>query len=65
MEETILMRGLLKDIDFKSILNQDLVPSEIYELCRNIKHSFRKKGETICVHGIKDDKFFIILRGKV
>jgi hypothetical protein len=49
MEETILMRGLLKDIDFKSILNQDLVPGEIYELCRNVKHCFRKKGETICI----------------
>ncbi len=59
------MRGLFKDIDFKSILNQDLVPGEIYELCRHVRHCFRKKGEKICMQGIKDDKFFIILRGKV
>ena len=34
-------------------------------MCKHFKYGFRKKGETICIAGTKDDNFCIILRGKV
>jgi CRP-like cAMP-binding protein len=39
--------------------------NEMTELCKEFKYGFRRKGEKICSCGDKDDKLYLLLRGKV
>lgn len=59
------MRKLLKDINFYNIIGYELVNNEKFELCKGFEHVFMKKGHKVCSAGDKDDKFYIVLRGKV
>lgn len=67
IEETKVVRSLLRDIDFHNNIMTwgELSPQEEFELTRSTQHIFRKKGEQLFSAGQKDDKFYIVLRGKV
>jgi hypothetical protein len=65
IEETIQLRKILTNIDIQGKIKCKLTTSELFELCRDVKYCFRKKGDLVCTEGEKDDRLYIILRGKV
>lgn len=59
------MRKVLQDLDFASIVGLDLNTNELIAFSLNTKSIFRRKGEKIFSAGDRDDKFYLIVRGKV
>ena len=65
VEETIKLRKILTNIDIQGKIKCRLNTAELVELCRDVKYCFRKKGDRVCTEGEKDDRMYLILRGRV
>ena len=65
VEETIKLRKILTNIDIQGKIKCKLNNNELIELCRDMQYCFRKKGDLICAEGERDDRMYLILRGRV
>ena len=65
VEETIKLRKILLNIDLPGKIKCKLNTAELVELCRDVRYCFRKKGDRVCSEGEKDDRMYLILRGRV
>ena len=63
------MRQLLRDLDLLAKITRqvgaDLTTQEEFELATRFKHVFLRKGDKLCHAGQKDDKLYVLLRGKL
>jgi hypothetical protein len=64
VEETIKLRKILTNIDLPGKIKCKLNTAELVELCRDVKYCFRRKGDRVCTEGEKDDRMYLILRGR-
>jgi len=59
------LHQILKEVELPKKIPYKLNREETTDLCREMKHIFMRKGDKICSAGDHDNRFYIILRGKV
>ena len=64
-EETVMTRKWLTEMNFAKMIGKEFNQNEIKEISKEIRYCFRRKGQKLLQAGLKDDRLYFILRGKV